>query len=563
MKIEESILKYALKNAADFGKAEKGAVIGKVIAEHPEAKIRMGELIKQVEKTVNEVNSMDMTTIKEMLAAYTFEKKKEEEKKIRLEGAMEGSVVTRFLPEPNGYLHIGHAKAAFLSYEASRQYKGRCLLRFDDTNPEKESQEFVDGIKEDLAWLGLNFDGESYASDMMPTFYKCAVKLIEQGDAYVCLCPRDTINKHREEGRECECRSRSVEENMELWGDMLFGAYDAGDAILRLKGDMSSANTVMRDPTLFRIIYERHYRQGEKYIVWPTYDFEVCIADSIEGVTHALRSKEYELRDELYYYILDRLGMRKPAVYDFARLNLKGTKLSKRFLKPLVEEGMVQGWDDPRMPTIRGLKRRGITAHAIREFVLYFGLSKTESEPSWDLLFAENRKFLDPLAERYFFVPNPVKIKVENAPQYEVSLAKHPERGMGFRKFKTGNLFHIPASDWDSVNSGDIFRLKDLYNVRVVDKEKCITDYAGDAVLESTKKIQWVSEEYIEAEVAVIGDLFIGEDFNPESMKVESGFCEASCSELEIGKIVQFERYGFCRLDKKEEKKLFFILANR
>src|SRR5271157_5182094 len=443
MKLEEIILKHALKNASEYGKAQPGAVVGKVIAEAPDAKRDMKGTMQVISKVIEKVNKMKKEQVEKELSKFTFEEKKEGERKITLEDGELGKVVTRFLPEPNGFLHLGHAKAALLSYEAAREYKGRCLLRFDDTNPEKERGEFVSSIKEDLEWLGMKFEKEIYSSDKMPDFYRLATQLVKQGDAYVCSCEKEKVNELRGLGKACECRSNSTESNLDAWEEMLAGKYKKGDAILRLKAEPDAANTVMRDPTLFRINTAEHYRQGKKYSVWPTYDFEVSIADSLDGVTHALRSKEYELRDELYYRIIEKLGMRMPIVYDFSRLNLKGLPLSKRLLRPLIEEKKVSGWDDPRMPTIRGLKRRGILPEAIRNFVLSFGLSKVESEPSIDALLTENRKLLDPKAARYFFVHEPVELTVDGIQKGEVKLKKHPAENLGERVLEVTGKFFI------------------------------------------------------------------------------------------------------------------------
>ena len=561
MDLRETARKHALKNAFEYGKARPENVVGKVIAELPEVKKDMKAAMRIISEVIEEVNALPRDRIEAELSRYEFARKEEAPKRWELPGAEEGKVVTRFLPEPNGHMHIGHAKSAWLSAEFARQWNGKVILRFDDTNPEKEKAEYVDAIREAARWLGLRFARESFTSDMMPQFYQYAKKMIEKGDAYVCTCPREEIAKRRAAGEECRCRSNSAARNMELWNRMLSGEFDEGQAILRLKGDMKALNTVMRDPTLFRIVKTPHYRKGTQYCVWPTYDFEVSIADSLDGVTHALRSKEYELRDELYYEIVDRLGLRKPYIYDFSRLELKGTVLSKRFLAPLIERGLVMGWDDPRLPTIMGLKRRGILPEAIKRFVLSFGLSKVESEPNMDALLAENRRLLDPIAEHYFFVPQPVRVNVKNATNETVRLKKLHAPNSPFREIKTGSVFYIPKSDADALAIGETLRLKDLYNIKIVEKTRdgsIIAEYVGNESIEA-KKIQWVGEPYVEVSVAVLGDLLRDGEFNPDSLKWDVGFAEPAVSKLPEGAIVQFERYGFCRLDSKKEMR--FILT--
>jgi len=560
LRIEEIAYKHALRNASEYGKAQAGAVVGKVIAEAPEAKSDMKNTMKVISGVIAKVNKMSEEKIGKELSKFTFEEKKEEVRRIVLEDGERGKVVTRFLPEPNGFMHLGHAKAAFLSYEAATEYAGKCILRFDDTNPEKEKQEFVDAIKQDLEWLGMKFEREVYSSDKMPEFYKLATQLVKQGDAYVCSCEKERVNELRGLGKSCGCRSASIEDNLDAWEGMLAGKYEKGDAILRLKAEPDAANTVMRDPTLFRICKAEHYRQGKKYSLWPTYDFEVSIADSVDGITHALRSKEYELRDELYYRIIEKLGMRKPIVYDFSRLTLKGLPLSKRLLKPLIDGKKVGGWDDPRMPTIRGLRRRGILAEAIRDFVLSFGLSKVESEPSIDALLNENRKLLDPKAERYFFVHDPVELRVDGISRGEVKLRKHPTEELGERVLEVTGKFFISKSDAKNLNKGDRFRLLDLCNVKLLEKGKVLrAEFAGNEGMEETK-LQWVPEKHLKTEVLVTSDLFIGDKFNKDSLKVDDGYCELACGNLKKGDVVQFVRYGFCILD--DEKRMRFILAN-
>jgi len=561
MDLREIARKYALKNAYEYGKAQTGNIIGKVIADAPEAKKDVKAAMQIVSEVVAEVNALPRGRIEAELSKYEFTKKEEAPKRWELPGAVEGKVVTRFLPEPNGHMHIGHAKSAWLSAEFARQWKGKIILRFDDTNPEKEKAEYVNAIREAAKWLGLEFARESFTSDMMPQFYHYAKKMIENGDAYVCTCPREEIAKKRAAGEECTCRSNSPKRNLEMWGEMISGKLEEGQAILRLKGDMKALNTVMRDPTLFRIVKTPHYRKGTQYCVWPTYDFEVSIADSLDGVTHALRSKEYELRDELYYEIVGRLGLRKPYIYDFSRLQLKGTMLSKRFLAPLIEQGKVFGWDDPRLPTILGLKRRGILPEAIKDFVLSFGLSKVESEPNWDALLSENRRLLDPIAEHYFFVPQPVRVGVKNATNEIVKLKKLHTPNSPVREIKTTSVFYIPKSDADALAIGETVRLKDLYNIRITGRAtdgSLSAEYVGNESIEA-KKIQWVGEPYVEISVAVLGDLFRDGEFNPDSLRWDVGFAEPAVGKLAEGSIVQFERYGFCRLDNKKEMK--FILS--
>ena len=558
--IERLAKKYALQNALQHdGKANSKAVIGKVLAERKDLKNKIKSVMEIVERVVKEINNLSIDEQKKVLSEIDpklliKEKRKKEISLPPLPYAEPGKVVTRFPPEPNGYLHIGHAKAAFIDYEYARMYDGIFILRFDDTNPENESIEFYDAQKEDLEWLGIEWDKEYCTSSNLPAHYRLAEKLISQGDAYVCECDQETIRRNRFKGVPCECRERSKEENLSLWKEM-HRSIEEGRAVLRLKGDLKSKNTAMRDPTLFRIVDAEHPIQGNKYRVWPTYDFAGAVEDSLSGVTHPFRTKEYELRDEVYFYLLDKLGLRKPHLMEFSRLSIEGMPVSKRKIKPLIDEGKVTGYDDFRLPTLRGLRRRGIVPDAIRIFVLSQGVSKSESVVTFDQLEAVNRKIIDKFSRRFFFVPDPVRLRVRNAPHLEKKLRFHPTEDMGYRTVKTGSIFYIPKEDADRIREGDIFRLKDLYNVKVLKKNENIEgEFAGDKLIKNLEKIQWVTEEYFELSIFIPGPLFIGEKYNPDSLKVVKGFVEKALENVKDGEIVQFERFGFVRIERRGEK---------
>ena len=339
--------------------------------------------------------------------------KNDSEKKFTLPdlpNAQIGNVVTRFPPEPNGYMHIGHTKAAIIGSEYAKKYQGKFIVRFDDTNPAAEKKEFYGAFLESLEWMEIKADLIRNASDDMPKFYEIARAMIEKYAAYVCSCTQEKMRQNRMSGLNCEHRSQTANQNISLWELMITEKTEAKHSTLRFVGDMQSLNTTMRDPVLFRVVEHPHPLKGSSFRVWPTYDFDGPVEDSLDGVTHAMRSKEYELRDELSYAILDSVDLRKPKIIEFSRLRLQNTTLSKRNLRKLIDEGKVNGWDDPRLPTISGLKRRGILPGAIREFVLSMGVSKVESQPTWDLLESINRKLLNPIARRFFFVENPVAL---------------------------------------------------------------------------------------------------------------------------------------------------------
>ncbi|MFH1443270.1 MAG: glutamate--tRNA ligase family protein, partial [Candidatus Micrarchaeota archaeon] len=387
---------------------------------------------------------------------------------------------------------------------------------------------------------------ENFTSDKMPQLYKFAEKMIILGRAYVCTCGKEEINKKRFGKIGCACRARHGGENFRMWEEMIAGKVKKGERILRLKADMQSENTVMRDPTLFRLMDSSHYRQGMKYVCWPTYDFEVSLSDSIDGITHALRSKEYELRDELYYAILSAVHMRKPLVYDFSRLNMKGTLLSKRLIKPLIEKKQVEGWDDPRLATLMGLRRRGILPDAIKEFVLRQGLSKAETEPEFRDLLAINRKLLNASSPHHVFVPEPVKLSLKN---------------MGGK-----GEFYIPRDDAAKFKPKEHVGLIRNLAIEILEKKKTsVTASAIKTEKMPEKKIQWLPASEgssIKCEIMEIGDLLNGKGtVNKDGIQIRKGLCGKDCASLNAGDIVQFDRYGFCKLDAKEKEKLVFILS--
>jgi glutamyl-tRNA synthetase len=549
MGIFEIALKHALKNASEYGKADTGAVVGKVISEFPDAKKDMKGAMAEIAKAVAKANSLGKEEVEKQLSGYTFEeKKKTPEAGLTIPNAVFGKVVTRFPPEPSGCLHIGHAKAAWLDSEAAHMNGGKMILRFDDTNPEKESLAYVDTIKKDLLWLGIKWEHESYTSDSLEKIYSHGKAMLENGKAYVCTCAQERISENRKTGKECECRHAKKAEQMEKWAKMHDkNGFPQGGAIVRYAGDMTADNTVMRDPSLFRIILAKHYRQGTKYRVWPTYDFAAPIIDSLEGVTHAMRSKEYELRDELYFALIRDLGLKRPELVEFSRLGIKNTVLSKRFILPLVESGKLWGWDDPRLPTIAGLRRRGMRASAILEFVKAFGLSKVESEPGIEKLLAFNRRALEKESGHYFFVPNPVKITIANLDK-EIVLSTL--EGKGDRKMHADGHVYIPSADFEAISEGDSFRLKDLCNAKLVSKATLECELAREDVMPA-RKVQWVGEGGVQVLVHSPKDLLDEKgELSEKSMEEVRGVAERGVHLLKAGDSVQFERFGFCRLDK-------------
>lgn len=559
--------KFALINSIEHsGKAEIGSVVGRILAENADLRRDARKVKIIVESTVNLVNLLSLDLQREKLhqeypgeyEEYSARKKEvsriESEKELSLpdlSGAIYGSFVSRFPPEPNGFMHIGHAKAAIIGYEYAKKYGGRFIVRFDDTNPAAERKEYYGAFLDSLAWLGIIPDKVKNASDDIPIFYEMAEKLLKISRGYICACSQEEMKKKRRVGEACSHRLQNISDNLTLWKEMISNSRGRGSTTLRLMGEMNSPNTTMRDPVLFRIVEEPHPLKNEMYHVWPTYDFDGAIEDSLDGITHAFRSKEYELRDEPYYAILDALGLRKPKIVEFSRLALQNTTVSKRSLRKLIEDGHVMGWDDPRLPTIVGLRRRGFFPEAIRQFILSMGVSKVESQPSWDKLESINRKILEPISKRLFFVSNPVMLEVIDAPRKTVRLAFHPDKPLGERQISTNGRFLISGEDARAIKIGSKIRLIEAYNAEVVSVDKIVVArYRGEENLDGFKKLQWVANESnIPFSVIVTGPLLLNDQYNPGSLGTLEGLIESSMQELNVGDVFQLVRVGFCRLD--------------
>ena len=558
--LKKVIRGIALLNASEHdGMTRNDAVISKVIGTRPELRERIKEVIPLISDMVKEVNKLSMPIQKaelekEFPELLVVKPKQERSGLPPLEGAEHGKVVTRFPPEPNGYPHIGHAKASIIDEEYARMYDGKLVLRFDDTNPENERLEYYAAIKVGLDWLGIKFDLIKNTSDDMELIYKKAEELLQSGNAYICTCDKEIISKNRREMLSCKCRSVDNDQNIKRWNNM-FEKYKPGEAIVRFRGSMQSENTVMRDPTLLRIIDGPHPIHRDKYRVWPNYDFAVAIEDSIDGVTHAFRTKEYELRNELYYVILDKLGMRKPEMLEFSRLEFDGMPVSKRVLKSLVQEGKVSGYDDPRLPTLEALRRRGIVPEAIRRFVLSLSFTKSDTLAPFETLESFNRKMVDPTSIRLFIAVDPIKLTVKDNNLTEVKILNHPQKHMGARVIQIDGTFYISSEDASHLKVGDEVRLLELYNIKVTKLGSIIeAEVIGANFKSEIPKIQWVPRKNsINIEVLVPKTLFTREKFNENSLEIKQALTEPHYLELNVGTEIQFVRYGYCRKDSANQ----------
>ncbi|MFF2889880.1 glutamine--tRNA ligase/YqeY domain fusion protein [Paenibacillus sp. NPDC057967] len=512
-------------------------------------------------------------------------------------------VITRFPPEPNGYLHIGHAKSICLNFELADEFKGKTNLRFDDTNPAKEDTEYVDAIKEDVQWLGFEWDELRFASDYFEELYNRAVLLIKKGKAYVCDLTAEQTRELRgtltEPGKDSPYRNRSVEENLDLFARMRAGEFKEGERVLRAKIDMASANITMRDPVLYRISHAHHHRTGSEWHIYPMYDYAHPLSDAIEGVSHSICTLEFEDHRPLYDWAIAECEMEsQPRQYEFARLNITNTVMSKRYLKQLVDEGVVEGWDDPRMPTISGMRRKGFTAEAIRTFCREIGIAKSNSVVDERNLEHFIREDLKLKALRTMAVLRPLKVVITNYPEGQTELldaennAENEE--MGVRQIPFSREIYIerddfmenPPSKYFRLFPGNEVRLKHAYFITCQD---VIKDGNGEVVElhctydPETKSgsgfnarkvkgtIHWVeASQAIPADFRLFEPLILDESnevdtsflerINPNSLQVEQGFVEPNMNEAKGGDKFQFFRHGYFNVDPKDStsQKLIF-----
>lgn len=520
-------------------------------------------------------------------------------------GRFNGKVHTRFPPEPNGYLHLGHAKSICLNFGVAKEFNGLCNLRFDDTNPTKEDTEYVESIREDVRWLGGDWgDREFYASNYFDKLYEYAEQLIKMGKAYVDDLTADEIREYRgtltQPGRESPYRNRSVEENLDLFRRMRAGEFADGTHVLRAKIDMASPNLVMRDPTLYRIRHATHHRTGDKWCIYPMYDFTHPLSDSIEGITHSLCTLEFVNNRELYNWVLETLNVYHPEQTEFARLNLTYTVLSKRKLIQLVKEGYVKGWDDPRMPTLSALRRRGVPPEAIHDFCRRIGMAKSEAVVEYGLLEFCIREYLNAHAPRWMAVLNPVRLVIDNYPEAQEDVFEMPlypdDDSFGSRKVPFTWELYIdrddfrldPPKKYYRLAPGQEVRLRYAYFVTCTDVVKdaegnvqeihCTYDPAsrGGNSPDGRKvkgTIHWVSAKYaLPAEVRLYEQLFSVADpnnvpegktfldyINPDSLRTVSARLEPAMAQIRTGETVQFERVGyFCKdRDSTDELPVF------
>ena len=559
---EDLVFKHSLFNASQHaGRANLGSIINKIIAEKPELKSDIKNLMNEIKPIVEKINSMSPEKQIELLQKDfpNMKSKTKHDEKFPLPSLPNFNsyekIITRFSPNPNGHLHIGHVKAFRLDLRYAQKHSGKLFLRFDDTNPIAIKTEFYNEILENLDWMGIIPDQITYTSDYLDEIYKIATQMFYDNHLYICECESDLIKNNRLKKQTCE---HSLSDNSDKQiSDFLSSRING---VVRFKGDMKSDNTAMRDPIMLRLVVGEHPRTGKKYNIWPTYDLAAPITDCLEKVSHALRSKEFELRDELYNeitHILSNQGKVKsrPSLVSFSRLSMKGSPTSKSNIKSLLDKGQIDNWHDIRLVTLSALHKRGFIPEGISNFVDSLGLSKSESSPDFELLASFNRKARDKSDKRYFFVPNPVKLQINNVPIKSITLNHHPTENLGNRTIELSDEFYVSHDDVDSLNAGDEIRLMDLFNIKIIGKTNTITaDYTSTKPLSNLKKIQWVSHDGIDFNLLIPDNekYTIASDgsfeFLPDSLTTRNGIAESHCKTLTEGDMLQFNRIGFCRV---------------
>ncbi len=554
MKKDELILKYALQNAVFYkGKANPGAVLGKILSEDPSLRGNVLDLKKEIEKTVKQINLLSPDQQRKELEKLDpdmlTKEKKEQEELPPLPHAEEGKVVTRFAPSPTGPLNMGQfLRATMLSYAYAKKYGGKFILRIEDTDPSKIGKDFYGMIKEDLENTGISFDEMVLQSDRIETYYEHAGKMVEKEKAYVCLCPADHFRDHKKRQEECPCRNKSSGENGDLWRNMLEGKYSEGEAVLRLKTDMCCPNPALRDPPLLRVSKSPHPLKGEKYSVWPLYNLSCVIDDHLLGVTHIFRGKEHEHNTAVQRDIGEFFGWKPPTVVNFGMIRYPGEKIHTRDMKEWIKEGKVSGWDDPKLPTVRAMLRRGFRPEALRQYGKELSLTKSDVTLDWEKLETINRRIIDPEADRYMVVIDPVKLTVANAPEKrEIFEPLHPEfPEKGKKKIMVDNKWIFISSEDREKLKNKIFRLKGLFNVSM--GKKC--RYFGDDIVRDMPKIQWVSRPNVKVRI-------VRKEGSAE------GIGEREMSNLKEGDIIQMERIGFGRVDRKSMEGMVIYFAHK
>jgi len=563
--LKKSIRKYALDNARRYnGVPNMGSVIAKIIFERPELKAELKKLSPEIKKVCDEVRLMSVAEqiaeLQKIAPELLEEKKVVEEKKLKpLPNLEKGKIVMRLAPSPSGPLHIGHAIVFSLSHLYCKEYDGKLILRIEDTNPEEIYVPAYKMDEEDLNWLTDNRISQIfYQSDRMETYYDYAEQLVSKGKAYVCTCSSDMFRNLSLKKQACPCRDLLVKEHLLRW-DKMFVEYEPGAAVVRIKTDMNDPNPAMRDWPALRINHNVHPRTKDKYKVWPLMNFAVSIDDHELGVTHTIRGKDHVDNAKRQQHIYDFFGWKAPTHSYIGKINFEGIEVSKRKTKAAIERGEYDDWDDIRLPFLAALRRRGFQPGAFQRFAMDMGVGLNDKTVPKDDFFksleAHNRDIIDPVANRYFFVWDPVKISIKDAHVDTVTIPLHPDRPeRGVRLLHTGSNFYVTSDDLAQIKPTKLYRLKDCLNF-VREGKDFVFDSKGYEVFreKGAATMHWLPADADVVDVEVL---------MPDK-KVKKGIGEPALRDLEVGTMVQLERFGFCRLDRKEKNKVVFWFAHK
>ncbi|ATZ61712.2 MAG: glutamate--tRNA ligase [Methanosarcinales archaeon Met12] len=547
--IKSLIQKYALQNAIKYDSTPNASsVMGKVIGAHPELRQSARGIMPLIRAVLDDVDKMSaevrlskLRQIAPELIEELHEKKVKEQKLPALD--VDGEVVMRIAPNPNGPPTLGNARGIIVNHEYARMYNGKFILRFDDTDPKvkKPMLEAYGWYLEDCEWLGAKPDQVVIASDRIDRYYVYAEQLIKMDKAYVCFCSQSEFKQLKDNKETCPHREQGVKTNIGHWRAMLSGKYDEKEAVLRIKTDVKHKDSALRDWVAFRIVKERHPRVGDKYAVWPMLDFESAIEDHLLGITHIMRGKDLIDSEKRQKFIYGYLGWEYPKTSHWGRIKIHEIgKFSTSEIKKGIQNGIYAQWDDPRLPTVRALRRRGIQAEAIRNFMIKMSVTETDIAISMDTLYAENRKIIDSSTNRYFFVHTPVHLTIESAPSTVAKAPLHPNIDRGFREILVDGEVLICQDDATALSAGDRIRLKELYNIQIMDLKPLKARYIGDDLAKKGADIiHWAPIDGVKIKV-----------FAPDG--VYEGVGEKGIKS-ELNNVVQFERFGFVRIDSVNE----------
>lgn len=547
--ISSFIEKYALQNAIKYDSTPKASsVMGKMIGAHPELRRSARKVMPLIQAVLDDIDKMSaeerMSKLQQIapeLIEALHEKKVKEWKLPALD--VDEEVVMRIAPNPNGPPTIGNARGIIVNHEYAKMYNGKFILRFDDTDPKvkKPMLEAYDWHLEDCEWMGAKPDRVVIASDRIDKYYAYAEQLIKMGEAYVCFCSQSEFKRLKDTKEACPHRERGVKINLGHWGAMLGGKYGEKEAVLRIKTDIKHKDPALRDWVAFRIVKEEHPRVGDKYAVWPMLDFESAIEDRLLGITHIIRGKDLIDSEKRQKFIYEYLGWKYPKTSHWGRIKIHGIgKFSTSEIKKGIQNGIYAQWDDPRLPTVRALRRRGIQAEAIGNFMIKMGVTETDIAISMDTLYAENRKIIDPSANRYFFVHTPAHLTIENAPPTVAKAPLHPNIDRGFREILVDGEVLICQDDAAALTAGDRIRLKELYNIQIMSLKPLKARYTGDDLAKKGAAIiHWAPIDGVEVNVLAPDGVYEG--VGEKDIKSE------------LNNVVQFERFGFVRIDSVDD----------